>query len=158
MEKLAERLDHPATMGVMSFRDLPKNWHSRPLTEPPLAADIVDLVVREGDRVAGCVTFLLCDERGRLIQPVTITDTDAGAGEPRDLVELFLGDLAGGIGGLVVAVGRPRGHTPDDAARAWHEAAIAACRRHEVPLIGTYLATVHGVVEMPRWPGLAAVS
>ena len=26
---------------------------------------------------------------------------------------------------------------------------------HRVPLLGTYLASVHGVVEMPAWPGLA---
>lgn len=145
-------------MSGMSFHDLPKNWHSQPLTDTPLAADVVDLVVRESDRVTGCVTFLLCDGRGRMIQPVTITEIDAGSGEPDELVELFLGDLAGGIGGLVVAIGRPRGHVPDDAARAWHEAAISACRRHDVPLIGTYLATVHGVSEMPLWPGLRAVS
>ena len=54
----------------------------------------------------------------------------------------------------VIAIGRPRGLQPDDEARAWHEAAIASCRDHDVPLLGTYLATAHGVVEMPVWEQL----
>lgn len=143
----------------MTFHDLPKNWYSRPLTDPRLAVDVVDLVVRDADRDGGCISLLLCDTAGRMIQPVTITEVeDQAVGERGELFDLVLGHLAGDLGGLVVALGRPQGPDPDDEARAWHEAAIAACREHDVPLLGTYLATATCVVEMPRWEGLRAVS
>lgn len=143
----------------MTFQDLPKGWHSRPLTDTDLAGDVVDLVVRESDRASGCISLLLCDHTHRMLQPVTITDLDREMPEERRrLFDLLVGEFADRLGGVVVAVGRPRGSVPDDEARAWHEAAIAACREHDVPLLGTYLATAHGVVEMPRWDGLRAVS
>lgn len=143
----------------MTFQDLPKGWHSRPLTDTDLAGDVVDLVVRESDRASGCISLLLCDHTHRMLQPVTITDLDREVPEERRrLFDLLVGEFADRLGGVVVAVGRPRGSVPDDEARAWHEAAIAACREHDVPLLGTYLATAHGVVEMPRWDGLRAVS
>lgn len=143
----------------MTFDDLPKNWYSRPLTDPTLAVDVVDLVVREADRADGCVSLLLCDADGRMIQPVTITEIEEHeVGERGQLFDLVLAHLASDLGGLVVAIGRPRGPDPDDEARAWHEAAIASCREHRVPLLGTYLATATCVVEMPEWEGLRAVS
>ena len=109
--------------------------------------------------LGGCISLLLCDHTHRMLQPVTITDLDREVPEERRrLFDLLVGELADRLGGVVVAVGRPRGSVPDDEARAWHEAAIAACREHDVPLLGTYLATAHCVVEMPRWDGLRAVS
>lgn len=142
----------------MTFHDLPRNWHSRPLTDTDLAPDVVDLVVRESDRATGCISLLLCDDTHRMVQPVTITEIDhAGTGERREVIDLVIGHVAHSLGGVVLAVGRPRGYSPDDEARAWHEAAIASCRAHGVPLLGTYLATAHAVVEMPLWGGLRAV-
>ncbi|HIZ98644.1 MAG TPA: hypothetical protein H9805_08710 [Candidatus Janibacter merdipullorum] len=139
----------------MTFQDLPKGWHSRPLTDTDLAPDVVDLVVRESDRATGCISLLLCDDTHRMVQPVTITDLDRdGPGDRRQLFDLVVGELAERLGGVVIAIGRPRGSVPDDEARAWHEAAIASCRDHAVPLLRTYLATAHGVVEMPRWDEL----
>lgn len=149
------------TMKRMSFHDLPHDWHSKPLSDPTLAADVVDLVVRESDRVTGCLSILLCDDTHRLLQPITITDLDLAVPHPREYrrpFDLIVGQFAERLGGVVVAIGRPRGQVPDDQARAWHEAAIAGCREHDVLLLGTYLATQHAVVELPRWEGLAAVS
>ncbi|NYF97056.1 hypothetical protein [Janibacter cremeus] len=139
----------------MTFDNLPSDWPTRPLTDTDIAPDVVDLVVRESDRETGCLSILLCGDGDRLLQPVAITDLD---GEPylrrREVFDTFLGGLGDVLSGIVVAVGRPRGLQPDDEARAWHEAAIASCREHDVPLLGTYLATIHGVVEMPRWEQL----
>ena len=144
-------------MKRMTFDDLPADWPTRPLSDTTIAADIVDLVVREGDREGGCLSILLCGDDHHLIQPLTITDLD---GEPRvvhrEPFDAFLSHLGTELGGIVVAVGRPGGLHPDDEARAWHEAAIASCREHGVPLLGTYLATDHGVVEMPVWEELRA--
>ncbi len=142
----------------MSFHDLPKNWHALPLTDTALARDVVDLVVRDQDREGGCIVILLCDEDHRMVQPVAITDIGdrARPGEAANLFDMVLDQVGDQVGGLVVAIGRPHGHVPDDEARTWHEAAIARCRRHGVPLVGTYLATDRGVMEMPRWEELPA--
>lgn len=143
-----------AMMRGMTFEDLPTDWPTRPLSDTRLALDVVDLVVRDGDRETGCLSILLCDDTHRMIQPITLGDLDIegpAPGEYRGPFDLVVGELAERLGGVVVAIGRPRGSEPDDEARTWHEAAIASCRDHGVPLLGTYLATAHGVVEMPRW-------
>ncbi len=157
MEKLAEARSHVAMMKGMTYDDLPADWPQRPLIDPTLTADVVDLVVRETDRAEGCLGILLCNHEHRLVQPLTINDIDdVPAHERRRPFDLFMSGFGDRLGGIVVAVGRPRGYVPDDVARGWHEAAIAASREHDVPLLGTYLATVHAVIEMPRWTGLAA--
>lgn len=138
----------------MSFEDLPQGWHTRPLTDTTLAADVVDLVVRDSEREQGCISLLLCDATGRMVQPVTITETDLHPGAPDAVFDTIVGGLAGSIGGFVAAIGRPRGLAPDDRARARHEEALAASRRHDVPLLGTYLATPQGVSELPVWGAL----
>lgn len=144
-------------MKGMTYDDLPADWPQRPLTDPTLTADVVDLVVRETDRAEGCLGILLCNHEHRLVQPLTINDIDdVPAHERRRPFDLFMSGCGDRLGGIVVAVGRPRGYVPDDVARGWHEAAIVASREHDVPLLGTYLATVHAVIEMPRWTGLAA--
>lgn len=143
----------------MTFYDLPPDWHARALTDPTLAADVVDLVVRESDREGGCLALLMCDASGRMVQPVVLTEMQqCPPDQRRDTLDICLGGVADALGAVVVAVGRPRGCVPDDEARAWHEAVIAGCRAHEVTLLGTYLATPHAVVEMPLWPGLAATA
>lgn len=142
----------------MTYEDLPHDWPTRPLTDPRLTADVIDLVVRESDRATGCLSILLCDDTLRMIQPISITDLDIVGPEPGEYqrpFDLVVGQFAERLGGVVVAIGRPLGHAPDDEARAWHEAAIAGCRDHGVPLIGTYLATAHAVTEMPTWDQLS---
>lgn len=159
VEKRAVSMLDLAIMKGMTYEQLPPDWPTRPLTDPDLAADVVDLVVRESDRATGCLSILLCDDTHRMIQPISITDLGLVApdrGEYGRPFDLIVGQFAERLGGVVVAIGRPRGHEPDDEARAWHEAAIAGCREHAVPLLGTYLATVDAVVEMPCWEGLRA--
>lgn len=157
MEKSAARRVDPGRMTGMSFDDLPQGWHTRPLTDSTLAADVVDLVVRDSERELGCISLLLCDTGGRMVQPVTITEMDLHPGAEEDAVfDTIIGGLADSIGGFVAAIGRPRGLAPDDRARDLHEEALAASRRHGVPLLGTYLATPQGVVEMPVWEELRA--
>jgi hypothetical protein len=158
VEKLAVRSDDRAIIKGMTFEDLPHDWPTRPLTDPRIAADVVDLVVRESDRATGCLTILLCDDTRRMIQPISITDLDLVGPAPGEYgrpFDLVVGEFAERLGGVVVAIGRPHGSSPDDEARAWHEAAIAGCREHGVPLLGTYLATADAVVEMPRWDQLS---
>lgn len=137
----------------MTFHDLPSDWPTRTLDDTWLAADVVDLVVREADRRDDTVTLLLCDADGRMIQPVGVDGVPRSATpqERRSLFDAFLGHLGGTLGGIVVALGREQGRTPDDAEREWHESAITACEDEGVRLLGCYLATRDAVTLMPRW-------
>ena len=149
----------PGSMTAMSFNDLPHDWPARSLTDSTIARDVVDLVVRDTDRESGCICVLLCDAGARMVQPVTIDDVGdlPSRREVEGFFDMLLEQLGDQLATIVVALGRPHGHAPDDQARSWHEAAIAACRRHGVRLVATYLATDRGVMEMPRWEQLPAV-
>ena len=135
----------------MTFHDLPPGWPARSLRDLRLAADVVDLVVRDADRAAGCITLLLCDDEGRMIEPVTVADVPMGAkgGERAAFFDAFLGHLGRSLGSVVVAIGRPSGRGPTDDERAWHESAVQAARAEAVELVATFLATGDGVVLMP---------
>lgn len=137
----------------MTFHDLPPGWPTRSLDDPVLAADVVDLVVRESDRADRCIALLLCDDDGRMIQPVTVGEMPSPSTEEerKQLFDAFLGHLGGAFAGLVLAVGAPSGRAPDDDARAWHETGMARCRDAGVRLIATYLATHDAVTLMPSW-------
>ncbi len=135
----------------MSFDDLPDDWQSRPLTDSRLAADVVDLFVRDDDRRAGAVAVLLCDDEHRLLQPVVVTmDSDPVPLADKHLVVQRFTDLVGhGPGAsLVLAVARPKGSFVTDSDREWHEAAIRGCREAGVELIGLYVVTRHTIREV----------
>lgn len=125
----------------MSFEDLPETWPDLPLSDPLLAADVVDLFVSHADRVEGCAAFLLLDDGLRLTQPCLLGEVPDGA-DPWDLrdhlVEVF-GRL--GLGGVLFARGRDGSVLLTDADRRWHEVLLDVCRRIEVPLVGAFVAT-----------------
>ena len=110
MENLAAGCADPATLQGMSFDDLPSDWPTRPLTDPTIARDVVDLVVREADRAQGCLSILLCSREHRLVQPVTINDVEGvPPHERRRPFDVFLSGFADRLGGIVVAVQRTLG-------------------------------------------------
>ena len=135
----------------MTFLDLPPGWPARSLRDLRLAADVVDLVVRDSDRASGCLALLLCDDDGRMIEPVTVADVPLGAAaDERDaFFDAFLGHLGRSLGSVVFVVGRPGGLALTDDTRDWHESAVQAARGEGVELIATYLATGEGVVLLP---------
>lgn len=136
----------------MSFLDIPSDLRDRSLTDPRLAADVVDLVVSDDNRHHGCVALMLCDERDRLLQPVVIGDVPDNASTDGlvSFLGLFLPSLAEGGGSVLVARGRRRGFEPTDADREWHQVAIDCCAATGVRLLGFHLATRDTVVELPR--------
>lgn len=144
----------------MTFSDLPPGWPALSLRDERLAADVVDLVVRDDEREGRCISLLLCDADGRMIQPVTVDGVDptTDEGERRALFDAFFGHLGASLAAVVVAVGRPRGSVPDDEVRAWHESALRAAREGGVELLGTYLATRGGVSLLPLWDERALAS
>lgn len=135
----------------MTFENLPDGWDQRPLDDPALTADVVDLVVGDADRESGCVGLLLLDDQRRLVQPCVVGDVPPDA-DPVDLVP-FLEELArmvaSGGGAVVFARGRLGSVLLTDTDRTWHDVAVRACRAGGVPLVGAYLATGAGVRAFP---------
>jgi hypothetical protein len=135
----------------MSFDDLPENWSDLPLDSPGLGADVADLVVGLADRESGCIGLLLTDADRVLVQPMVVGEVPADGGDESvagrlDTVLRLVRELGGALG---FVRGRPGSVLLTDADRRWHEAVLTACRRHEVPLFGAWLATPSGVRPFP---------
>lgn len=137
----------------MSFEDLPDDWPHRSVTDPILAADLVDLVVSDADRREGALGLLLCRPEGTLAQPVVVSTQDCP--DRAHLLDLVLDQLphVPGVGGLVLAIARSWGGVTD-ADRQLHQVALEVCRRQGLTLWGAYLATAAGVAPLPVAEGL----
>ena len=136
----------------MSFHDLPSDIRDRSLTDPHLAADVIDLIIGDEARASGCVALMLCDEGDRGLQPVVLTDIPENASSDglRQLLELLLPVVAEDRGSVLVGRGRRRGIAPNDLDREWHQLAIDACAAAGVRLLGFHLATRDGVFALPE--------
>lgn len=139
-------------MAGMSYHDLPPNVRELPLTDPVLAADVVDLVLSHEDRRGGCLGLMVCDEADRGIQPIVLTDVpeDADIEALAQLLDMALPPIGRDDGAVLVARGRRRGLTPNDTDRAWHQRVIDGCRVHGVRLLGYHVATPDGVLALPE--------
>ena len=133
----------------MTFEDLPNDWSDRPLTDPALVSDVLDLVVFEKDRAAGAVSFLLCDDEARLMQPVTIgelppTMTQA---ERVQCVSVMVDGMSH-RGAMLVALARDDGLSITAEDQAWCRAAQQACGS-SVRLLGVHVVTMTGSRVVP---------
>lgn len=137
----------------MSFQDLPPDWPTRPVTDPAITADLLDLVVRDADRVAGALCVLLCGEEDRLVHPMVFPEPPSRMSrEQRAKVFTALEEVAveeGLRGGILVAVARERGAFLTDTDRAWHEAAVTSCRASGLTLLGVWVVTREVIREVP---------
>ena len=130
----------------MSFDDLPPDWPDRPLTDPALRGDVVDLFLSDSDRARRSLLVLLCDDDHRALQPVVINDIPhTTTSERRAAVFRFLEEVP--TAAVVVALGLPttlraRGHV-----RSWERATRLMCERLGITLLGFHLATLDGGVE-----------
>ena len=132
----------------MSFEDLPTDWAERPVTDPEITADVLDLIVRDADRVTGSVVAVIANEAGRVVQPVVVALPPEGVlpGEHHRFFDVVCRGIAsatgdGDRGGILAAVTRSGAPfvTGDD--REWHDAAARSCTQHGVRLLGTWLVT-----------------
>ena len=139
-------------MAAMTFEDLPPRANEIPLTNRRVAADVIDLIISDADRAAGCVAVMICDSEHRGIQPVVLHDVphDADAGGFATLLDMLLPLVAENDGALLIGRGRPHGTSPNDTDRSWHQMAIDRCADQEVSLLGYYLATADGVFRLPE--------
>jgi hypothetical protein len=135
----------------MSYHDLPADLRTIPLTDRTVQADVIDLILGIDERRSGALALMLCDEHDRGVQPIVLSDLapTAPAVELRRLLDLLLPMVGQAGGAILLGRGRRRGLMPTDADRAWHQATIEACDRHEVRLLGFYLASPDGVEALP---------
>jgi hypothetical protein len=134
----------------MTFEDLPEDWPHRPVTDPALFDDVVDLVVTERDRRRGALYILLCDEGGRLLQPCAVTDLGPGCEPDPQLIEPFAKALVHQCpdGGLVVVVARCGVPAPRETDVRWARAAEAICAGWDARLLAAAVATPAGVFRL----------
>lgn len=136
----------------MSFEDLPDDLRQRPLTDPVLQADVIDLVLSPEVRRGGGVALVTCDERDRAVHCVALTDVPDSADPSafRDLLHLLLPPVAAEGGSVLLGRGRRRSLAPTERDRVWHQCALDTCRRVGVRMLGFYVATAEGVAAMPE--------
>jgi hypothetical protein len=142
----------PGTVGAMAFTDVPDDFNDRPLTDPVLVADVLDLVVFERDRQRGAVAVLLCDDEARLRVPVVVSEVpeDVSDAERDRLLTQVVGS-ADGTGTALVAVARRQGLSIRPGDRAWARAAVRACVTG-TRLLGVHVVTTEGSREVPDLP------
>lgn len=61
-------------MAGMSLHGLPDMFRELPMTDRRVAADVMDLLMRDTDRATGCAAVVVCDEEHRGLQPVLLHD------------------------------------------------------------------------------------
>ena len=82
----------------MSYQDLPHDIRTRPLGDPTLQADVVDLILGIDERRSGALALMLCDEGDRGVQPIVLSDLPPEAPPSatlRGLLDLLLPDGRG---------------------------------------------------------------
>lgn len=126
------------------------------LWDPEVAGAALEAFVDEDDRMSGGLAFLFCDDEGKLLQPVMVSDIPApltiddrwtALRWATGLCEMVGDDHAGPLG-LIMALVREHGPICD-ADRTWHQVALDACAEAEVPMLGMHLVTMDGVVTLP---------
>ncbi|MGA7689068.1 MAG: hypothetical protein WCA29_07540 [Jiangellales bacterium] len=136
----------------MAFTDLPPDWPTRPITDPALLADVLDLVVSEHARVTGSLFLLLCDPGDRLVLPVEIGElatAPAGSARAEMLAPIMRqADEMEPDGGVLAAIARPGGLsvTADDL--AWADT-VADAARGRLRLLGVHVITLDGSRPVP---------
>lgn len=134
----------------MSFQNLAPTWPTQPLTDPALAADVVDLMVSLGERQRGTFTVLLCDPDDRYRATITIDlpsefeHLAPAVGTP-DVCASVLSPIVPALHtapgtALILALGRPGPPSWPDLDTEWAEAATHLCQAANVRLLGFYIA------------------
>jgi hypothetical protein len=137
----------------MSFDDLPSDWPDRPLTDPRLVADVLDLCVSLRARYDGSIVLLACDAADRLRQPFEIgcVSTAGGIDERIDGFGAVFSLIADAEtdGSVLAAIARPGGLSVTSDDICWADAIdAAACGR--LRLLGVHVVTPDGSRPVPR--------
>ncbi|MFB6721273.1 hypothetical protein ACFCV3_13970 [Kribbella sp. NPDC056345] len=150
----------------MTFLDLAPEWADQPLTDPTLAADVVDLMVSHGDRTRGTFTAILCgpDARLRAVVAIDLPTEFADQHPPLDtpgLCATALHPIVPALrtdpgSALLLALGRPGPPTWPEVDDEWSTAATHLCQAAQVPLLAFYIATPDHIYQPLRATAKAA--
>jgi len=167
----------------MSFENLSATWPDRPLTDPAVTADVVDLMVSHGDRRRGTLTVLICAPDDHYLATVTVElPADAIPAEavppeavPADRSTHAVGPSPAQLCGtamhpiipavrtapgtaLILTLGRPGPARLTDLDNQWTQAATTICRAAGIRLLGFYIATKDGIYspDITNTPAAAA--
>jgi len=140
----------------MSFENLPKNWSESSLSDPTIAADVVDLCLNEGDRRLGLLKVIFCDEQDRFHGGVDIELRDRLGQLHLDDCRTALKPVVAAVRarpeiGLLLALGRPGPEVWPPIDDAWAETTTAICAEAGIRLLAFYVATPDHIrrVEAP---------
>jgi hypothetical protein len=135
----------------MSFLDLTPTWTEHPLTDPGVAADVVDLMVSIGDRQRGTFAVVLCDPDDRYRATVLVElppdfERLSPAFDAGELCSTALRPIVTAVQtapgtGIVLALGRPGPPRSPDLDRDWADAGTAICQAAGLRLLGFYVAS-----------------
>jgi hypothetical protein len=139
----------------MSFLDLNPTWTDQPLTDPDVAADVVDLMLTLGDRQRGTFAVILCDPDDRYRATITVdlpsefAELDPAIDTSR-LCSTALGPVVTAVQaapgtGIILALGRPGPARWPDVDHDWANAGTALCAAARLRLLGFYIATADDV-------------
>jgi hypothetical protein len=94
---------------------------------------------------------MICDDLDRGVQPLVVGDLGSGAdaGTLVEMLDLLLPAVAHDGGSVLIARGRDEPTVLNDEDREWHQAALQSCASQRVGLLGFFLATPAGVLELP---------
>ncbi len=136
----------------MSFEDLPPDWPARPLNDPGMAADVLDLCVSNADRVGGGLAILVLREDLTLAQPVFVAGhlpvTEASSLVSQVLSQSSTAELPTAF---VLGIAHA-GVELTDADRALHQILIESCADVGAELLSTHLVTDSQVRLLPGYP------
>jgi hypothetical protein len=145
----------------MSFEDLPADWPQRPVTDPEITADLLDLIVGDRDRAVGALGILLCSRDARLLQPVVVEapDREASSAERRQgfdnlraafchLTEPSADSGDSGLG-MLVALARPGPALATPGDLRWRDTAVQSGLDYGVTLLGVWLVTPEVIRPLP---------
>ncbi|MGW6281543.1 hypothetical protein [Kribbella sp. NPDC055071] len=137
----------------MSFKNLTLAWTTQPLSDPALAADVVDLMITLGERQRGTFTVLLCDPDDTYRATISIdlpSEFDQPTLETTDVCSAALAPIIPAVHtapgtSLILALGRPGPPSWPDLDVEWAHAATHICQAANVRLLGFYIATATGI-------------
>jgi hypothetical protein len=137
----------------MRFDELPKDWPTRPVTDPEIFEGVIDLIVTDKSRAEGAVHVILCHPDGRLLQPIALDD---GGSRPsvekiEDGLRTLLPALGRqGLSAVVLAIARPGGMRPTARDRRLRAVFETVCCVAGLELLGVAIAAPGGIADFPK--------
>ncbi|RZU10836.1 hypothetical protein EV645_5991 [Kribbella rubisoli] len=141
----------------MSFLDLTPTWTDQPLTDPDVAADVVDLMLTLGDRRRGTFAVILCDPDDHYRATITVDlpaefDRLASPLDTHTLCSTALNPIVPAIQtapntAVILALGRPGPARSPALDHAWATAATTICQAAHLRLLTFHIATPEGVYQ-----------